>query len=302
MKTIVIKSYVKKRYSWIKYDKVNSNEKLKDRNSYILTEIASTIFSSTDMILLSIFCSTSLASVYSIYNMIYSAITILINAGYQAIIYLLSQTYFEDKEKYKKMHDLFNSIFLTIATSLISTAYILTIPFVKLYTANINDINYIYNYFPILFSLIQLLSWSRYVSGNLSGISGYAKQTSYISIAEAILNLILSIILVNLFGITGVLIGTLASLPLKVIYLNYIADIKVMKRTPFHTIKIISANFFVFLVIVFINSFFLKICINNYLSFILYGFVLLLIIFLLTFTVNVFVNKDLLKIKKIIKE
>ena len=47
---------------------------LKDRNSYILTEICWTIFSSTDMIVLSTFVSTQISSVYGIYNMIFSNI------------------------------------------------------------------------------------------------------------------------------------------------------------------------------------------------------------------------------------
>ena len=98
---------------------------------------------------------------------------------------------------------------------------ILTIPFVKLYTVGITDVNYIYTQLPLLFSLIQILSWSRYVSGNLTGIAGYAKQTSYISLLEAILNLTLSILFVYKYGIVGVLFATLISLPLKVIMVYF---------------------------------------------------------------------------------
>ena len=45
-----------------------SKEKLKDSNAFIVTEIAWTIFSSTDMIVLSVFVSTKLSSVYSVYS------------------------------------------------------------------------------------------------------------------------------------------------------------------------------------------------------------------------------------------
>ncbi len=56
--------YMKKHYGWIDYHRAPQNAKLPDRNAYILTEIAWTIFSSTDMIVLSMFVSTALSSVY----------------------------------------------------------------------------------------------------------------------------------------------------------------------------------------------------------------------------------------------
>ena len=48
-------------YSWVDFKrKNNDNLELKDRNSYIITEIAWTVFSSTDMIILSVFVQQSL--------------------------------------------------------------------------------------------------------------------------------------------------------------------------------------------------------------------------------------------------
>ena len=83
---------------------------------------------------------------------------------------------------------------------------------------------------------------SRYVNGNLTGLAGYAKSTSYISLAEAVINMVLSIVLVQKYGITGVLFATVIALPIKVIWCIYISDKKVLHRSLAKTIQMISCN------------------------------------------------------------
>ena len=129
-------------------------------------------------------------------------------------------------------------------------AYILIIPFIKLYTNGVTDINYINQELPLLFCLVQLFSWSRYVTGALSSIAGYAKRVSYISLAEAIINITLSIALVHRYSIVGVLIATVVALPLKVIYLTWLSDKKILKRSYGKTIIILGVNAALFVITV----------------------------------------------------
>lgn len=283
--------YFKKHYSWIKFKKAGKDVKLKDRNSYILTEIASTVFNSTDMIVLSVFVSTQLSSVYGIYNMIFSNICLLLNSVYFSIVYVLGYSYHESIEKYAYVHDSFNSVFIGLMTILMSVCYCLTIPFVTLYTHGVTDVNYIYETLPIMFCLIQLISWSRYVSGNLTGVAGYAKQTSYISLIEAITNLSLSIIFVNKFGIVGVTLATVIALPVKVIWCTYIADKKVMKRSYWKSISIIGVNFLFFFGVVFLSRFYQP-TINSYGQFFMWGLILTAVFGIVGMGLNFLVNKD----------
>lgn len=290
-KVLFYRIYMKKQYSWINYDAAPKNEKLKDRNSYVLTELAWTMFSSTDMIVLSIFVSTRMASVYSIYNMIFSNINVLLNAGYTGVNYILGQTYFEDKKKYMKVHDSFTSIFLGSMTILMCVSYVLILPFIKLYTNGITDANYINESLPILFALVQMFSWSRYVSGNLTGISGYAKSTSYISLIEALINVVLSIIFVHYLGIVGVLLGTVLALPLKVIWCTYIADKKVMHRSCWKSISIIGINYLFFVTVVILSQWFQP-SISSYGQFFIWGIILVIVIGSMGMCLNFLTNKE----------
>lgn len=283
--------YFRRKYKWIKIEKTDKKEALPDRNAYILTEVAWTIFSSTDMIVLSTMVSTKASSVYSIYNMVFIAINSLLNAVYSSISYELGLTYNKDKNKYKKLHYAYISTFVGAMTILMSTTYLLIIPFVKLYTRGVTDINYIYSSLPVMFCLVQILSWSRYVQGNLTGVAGYAKPTSYVSLIEALTNVIFSIVLVHHFGIPGVLFATVIALPLKVIYTTYISDHAVLHTSYWKSISILGINYLLFGLTVLVGHH-VQLNIGSYGSFIFYGIIILAITSVIGIAANLLVNKD----------
>ena len=291
VKVFFYNNYFKKHYPWIKYKRVPSTMKLADRNSYVITEIATTVFNSTAMIVLSMFLSTQIASVYSIYNMIYSNIHFLVNSVYFSIVYILGHAYHANLKKYEIVHDIFTSMFLGVMTSLMSVCYVLAIPFVTLYTNGVNDVNYIQPTLPVLFSLVQILSWSRYVNGNLTCVAGYAKQTSYVSLIEAIMNIVLSVILVKKMGIVGVLLAAVISLPIKVIWCIYIADKKIMKRPYLKTISILGVNYLFFACVVLLSQLF-KPSVSSYLEFFVWGVCLLVFFLIVVMGINFLVNRD----------
>lgn len=290
-KVIIYKQYFKKHYDWISNDVNSSSLKLNDRNSYILTEVCWTIFSSTDMIVLSAFLSTKMASVYGIYNMIFLNISSLLSSVFNSTSYLIGYSFHKGIEDYRKIHDTFNSIYIGIITILMCVSYILTIPFVSLYTKGVADVNYIYRLLPLLFCLIQILSWSRYVGGQLTGIAGYAKQTSYVSLIEALTNLSLSILFVHKFGIVGVTLATVIALPLKVIWCTYIADKKVIHRSYWKSISIIGVNFLFFFGVVLVSRFYQPV-INSYGQFFIWGIILTVVFGVIGMTLNFIVNRD----------
>ena len=293
-KVIFYVTYFRRKYKWINFKAGKKKKKLRDRNAYVINELAWTIFSSTDNIILSTFVSTKMASVYVIYNMIFSALNTLLNAVYTSINYLLGQAFHENIKKYEILHDNFTSIFLGGMTILMSIAYILILPFISIYTKGVSDINYIYAALPVFFCLIRILSWSRYVTGNLTGLAGYAKQTSYISMLEAFMNIFISIVLVQKMGIMGVLIGSTIALPVKVIYCAYISDKKVMNRSCKKTIVIYGLNYLFFFSIVFASRF-IKLRINTFYDLIFWGVIITVVIGIAGGTINMIANPNLLK-------
>ena len=292
IKTLLYNKYITKNYGWINFKEKTNGYKLPDRNAFVITEIAWTVFSSTDMIVLSTFVSTAMSSVYSIYNMVYVAIHNLLNNVYNSISYNLGLLYNKNRVEYVILHDKFMSLFVGGMTVLMCTTNMLIIPFVEMYTRGVKDINYIYSYLPMLLCLVQILSWSRYVQGTLIGVAGYASKVTKISIIEASLNVILSICLVSKFGIIGVLFATVIVLPLKISYSTYLADKVILKRSCKQTIKILFFNYAFFFASVYFGKY-VQTNIDGVISFAIHGFLYLIVFGIIGVVVNIFANPSL---------
>ena len=133
------------------------------------------------------------------------------------------------------------------------------------------------------------------MAGNLMGLSGYAKKLSYISIVEAAINLTASIILVQKFGIVGVLIATVLAQPIKSLYCNWVSDYQIMKRNGKRTVSILGVNFLCFGIVVLL-SLRISIDISSFGVFIIWGMVLSLISFSAVMTINMIINRDFSKL------
>lgn len=291
LKVVAYHIYILRKYPWANFAIKKTNVQLKDRNSYVLTEIAGVIFSSTDMIVLSIFYSTAISSVYSVYNMVFSQFTVLFNAVFVSVAYTLGRAFYAGTREYTLVHDAFTSIFLSIITACMCVCLFLTEPFVRIYTKGVNDINYVYSSLPVMFGLVQILSWSRTVPGHLTGLAGYAKQTGIVSLVEALINASLSILLVGKYAIEGVLLATVVSLPLKVAWCLYVSDGLVLRRKYTKSLSILGINYLVYGVTYFISRI-VHLRINHFLSFAVYGVFLTAFFGLFLLFLNVLVNRE----------
>ena len=270
--------YMNKKYPWLKERKNPDMSVLSQRKAFLIHELSGTVFSSTDAFVLSTFCSLSIASVYSVYNMVLVALNSLINSINGGLSYILGQGYNSgDMKKYEKIHDTYDSIYMALVFSLFSVAYVLICPFVTLYTKGVTDVQYVDYLLPILFVSIQLLSCGRATSARLITISGHAKATQWRSLIEAIINLTVSIIMVNLVGIYGVLIGTIVALLYRSNDIIIYANIKILKRSPWKTYSKLLVNIFAFCLFVVTERLFRNSLVQmttSYLGFIILGVIL----------------------------
>lgn len=281
--------YFKKKYSWVNLKEKPNYSVLSQKNSFLIHQISLLIFSSTDMLVLSLFCNLNVVSIYSVYNLVFTSLNNIINTLYNSISFTLGHTYHENKKKYLDLHDMCDNYYITFVFAIISVAYLLIIPFMKLYTKGIDDINYIDSYLPLLFCLVQLLTSTRVISNNLIRISGHMKLTIYRTILESTINLVVSLILVKKIGIYGVLIGTIVALIYRSTDIIQYANKKILNRKPHKVYKTICCNSLVFLVITYLNKY-LKLDIKTYYDFFKSGIILTMVILPIYILVNTIIN------------
>jgi O-antigen/teichoic acid export membrane protein len=208
---VVVKTLFTKYYNWVNLNATINLQLFQEKNAILVHQISGLVFSSTNIILLTLFTNLKTVSIYATYNLIFFAIYSLISNVNSSIQFHLGQAYHADKVRFERLFDAYNHLFIMLIYGLMCLIYLIMDPFIMYYTKGA-DINYRTEYLPLLFSVIQLLDSNRLFSNNLILISGHMGKTLKNTIFEASINLIISLILVQIIGIYGVLIGTIIAL------------------------------------------------------------------------------------------
>ena len=296
---IMFVAYMKKQYPWLERHDNPDMKALSQRSAFLVHELSGTVFSSTDAFVLSTFCSLMVTSIYSIYNMVFVALNSLINSVNGGLHYILGQSYAKNREEYVKVHDTYDSLYMTLVFSLFTVAYVLICPFVRLYTDGVTDIEYVDYLLPLLFVSIQLLSCGRATSARLITISGHAKATQWRSLFEAAINITVSIVLANVIGIYGVLFGTIVALLYRSNDIIIYANLKILKRSPWKTYSKLLSNIAIFILFVvvewFLREFIQQTC-DSVIMFVIYGVLVTLISASLYLSVAIIGNPPIKKL------
>lgn len=244
---------------------------LKSTKDVLTQKLASLVFDATDMVIISIAINTMQSSIYSVYNMIFTFIKMIVFSVVLAPFNAFGQLYAEGlKGKFSEYNTKFQYLSICIANVFISTTSILIIPFIQLYTRNVTDINYIDNRFAILFSLFCILQVLSNIFGVVANSSGQFKEMKFISLIGTIVNITLSILLVGKLGIHGVIIGSIVAYIIMLVAQVYLVHIKMLNDGLARFIIILMENVGLHIVVILLSKIF-TIHFVNYFQFIIAG-------------------------------
>ena len=286
---IVYAVYFNRRYGWIDKKVTPDMSLLENRKYYLVQQVAGLVFNSTDTIVLSVFCGLSVASVYGVYNMIFSAIAILIGIVRSSTNFVLGQAYHENKRRFELIYKTYTSFQVTLGCYLSSCCILLIIGFVRLYTRGVTDANYVNFIAAILFCLNIMLDCSRGASLTGANVAGKAPNTTWRYIVEAGINLAVSLILVNIIGMNGVLIGTIVAGIWRsidsIVYFNK----NVLNKSPLKEFIFVGTNYCLFFIVAAIAHVY-SIELASYGEFIKQGILISVLMFFVFGTVFVIAN------------
>ena len=265
VKMAYIEWYMHRYYKWINLNVKPDFQAISQKNFVLIHQVSSLIFNNTDTIILTFAIGLKSVSVYTMYTLLFGMISTLIGTITGSVQFILGQTFKNDKEEYVKLLDSYEVYSMALVFSLYCIANIFILPFMKLYTSGVSDINYIDQLLPYLFIAIYLLNNGR-ESSNLSiKFAGHFKQTVGRSVFESIINLTVSILCVFVFGIYGVLIGTIVALLYRANDMVIYANKRILKRSPWITYRRWLLNLAMFICVTIITkSFFAHAQLNSY--------------------------------------
>lgn len=207
--------YVKKHYGDLNFSEEPKRPMLRERWSVFTHQIVAVICNNTDLVLLTVFMGAKSlleVSVYYVYNMVAVSVTALIGsfsnglgAGFGQLIAL------GDKDNLRRAYSNYEYMYDIMLFCCYTCMAVLLLPFVAIYTTGITDAVYVRREIAVLFVLTGLMQNVRVPSVTIICAAGHYTQTRGRAIAEAVINLVVSLALIKPFGMAGVLMGTVCS-------------------------------------------------------------------------------------------
>ncbi len=241
---VILSVIAKKRYN-INHKISFTGEPIKQKWNGLAQHIASVILGNTDTVVLTLFSTLENVSVYAVYHLVVNGVKqIIVSAtnGMQAMLgNMLAKG---EKEELDNSFNKIEWLLHTLVTFVFSVAGILIIPFVRVYTAEITDAEYIVPLFAYLITLAQASYCLRLPYNIMVLAAGHYKQTQTSAIIEAVINVVVSVVLVFNFGLVGVAIGTLIAMTYRTLYLVYYLSKNILYRKIRYFIKHILTDVF----------------------------------------------------------
>lgn len=277
--------YMKKHYGWISLNVEPDFSSISQSKNVLVHQVSSLIFGNTDVLILTYCCGLKMVSVYSMYTMLFGIIVTAIN-NFGGANFVLGQSYHTDKQRFIRLLDVYEIFNMVLTFSLFCIANMFILPFLRLYTNGVSDIDYIDRYLPYLFIATYLLSNGRNSSLQVINYAGHFQQTQWRSILESVINLSVSLICVFRFGIYGVLLGTIAALLYRTNDMIIYANKKILHRSPWKTYRRWLVNLALFVGLTLLSKLiFAHVALNTYPRIILWAAITCVIVIPLFFSV-----------------
>ena len=178
--------------------------KRKDAMVHYLSGMAVT---GSQTIILSFFVGLEAASIYAVYNVVFSGLLSVCSQMSTAVAPFFGRIYAKERYDYlKKRFNLVEFIFNNGMAFVLGVSAAMIIPFINIYTKGM-DINYVDPLFGQMFVCVTLFNIARLPAQQMITVAGHFRETRSRAIIEAVSCVVLQIIFVLFFGLYGVLFG-----------------------------------------------------------------------------------------------
>lgn len=219
LRPMILQIYVNRHYSINKKIEF-SEEPIKQKWNGTAQHIAAVILDSTDAVILTVLSTLANVSIYTVYQFVVYGVKQIFMSMTNGLQSLLGDMW--AKQEYDNLEKVFSWIEWALHTGTIfvfGCTGMLIVPFVKVYTNGVTDANYIQPLFAVLMTIAHAGHCLRLPYHLMIKATGHYKETQSNYIWATIMNVIVSIFLVKVWGLIGVAIGTLIAMGYQTIWM-----------------------------------------------------------------------------------
>ena len=221
--------YCHKKYHLIKVEA--TEDRIPQKWDAAAHEVASFVNNNTDVTILTLFATMTDVSVYTVYHYVIANLKKIVTKFTVGFGSAFGDMYARDE--IDLMHQnlgIFELIIYSFTSVLYSVTLVMMLPFVAIYTRKVTDVNYIKPLFSFLVIIGGVFNCFRVPYRVITIAAGHYKQTRNGAITEAVLNIVVSVLGVLAFGLTGVAIGPLVAMAFRTWQYVYYLSKNIMYR------------------------------------------------------------------------
>lgn len=295
--TFLFAIYERINFPFIRYrgdNKKGDKSLIRGTKDVFLQKIANTIFSSTDLVLISLFINLQSASVYNLYYQVFKSIFNLLISVIQSPFNSFGQMVREEDSKNKVVYyfGIYQHIVLMLSTVILGVTGIMILPFVRVYTRRIVDFNYIYPALPLLFFSQIFAQAVNRPYGTLLNVTGNFKMQNKQCVFAAIMNIIISIAFIKTWGISSIILGSFISTLIILVMNIYQLYKKVLKISAKKIAKNIVINYMLIMICIYL-SIKMNVIFDSYWELCICAFFLLVILGGIALAINFVSDREL---------
>lgn len=234
--SIFLRSLILLFYSRAKYEYLDFREKpnfaaLNKRWDALYLQILGAIHTGAPVIIITFILNLKMVSVYSIYNMVIAGIGGILGIFISGLSASFGDVIARGEQKtLQRAYGEFEFAYYSLLAVVYSIAFIMIMPFIRIYTSGITDVNYVLPLIGFLFVLNGLLYNIKTPQGMLVISAGMYKETRWQTTIQGVIAVIGGVSLAPFFGVAGVLLGSILS--------NIYRDIDLMFFIPRNLTKL----------------------------------------------------------------
>lgn len=207
-RSLILMGYVKKHYPLVMFNEKPNTAALIKRWSALYLQVLGVIQQGTPVVLATVFTSLGMVSVYSIYNMIISGLNGILSIFISGLSSSFGDVIARNESGIlKQSTEEFEVGYYMILTWAYGCAAALIMPFIRIYTSGITDIDYYYPILGMLFVLNGLLYNIKTPQGMLVISAGMFQETKVQTTIQGVIAIIMGLVLVKPLGLIGIMIG-----------------------------------------------------------------------------------------------
>lgn len=211
-RSLILYVYVRLRYKDINYKETPNNEALDKRWAAFYLQILGSVHTGAPIIIATFLTSLSIVSVYSIFNMVVSGISGILGIFTSGLSASFGDVIArKEQDVLQKAYQEFELIYYALIAWAYACTAVLIMPFIKLYTTGITDVNYNIPLIGFLITLNGLLYSLKTPQGMLVISAGLYQETRWQVTIQGLIAVVCGVIFAKFWGLAGILLGSILS-------------------------------------------------------------------------------------------